>query len=184
MYAVRAILGNIISMVLTMRQVTIAIAALLISPLVPAAPAQHSGDAAREQAVEALLYHQVVHDDGISLGLVTDPRGVDFRSYLTQILSKLKPRWGETWPVSSGDGDPRRVVIEGAISRDGTLSKLVFRSPSLRSVGGALGVDRESLPDLRRIAAALSSANPLPPLSGDFKGDEIIVQFTFTPKRR
>jgi hypothetical protein len=172
-------------MVLTMRQVTIAIPALLISLLPPAAQAQQSGSAAeRDQAVEALLYHQVVHDDGISLGLVTDPKGVDFKSYLAQILSKLRPRWGETWPASSEDGDPRRVVVEGAISRDGTLSKLVFRSPSLRSVGGALGVDRESLPDLRRIVAALSSANPLPPLSSDFKGDEIIVQFTFTPKRR
>jgi hypothetical protein len=170
-------------MVLTVRQVTIAMAALLISPL-PAIQAQQSGAAARDQAVEALLYHQVVHDDGVSLGLVTDPQGVDFRQYLTQILSKLKPRWGDAWAASSGDGDPRRVVIEGALSRDGTLSKLVFRSPSLRSVGGALGVDRESLPDLRKIVAALSSANPLPPLSGDFKGDEILVQFTFTPKRR
>jgi hypothetical protein len=78
----------------------------------------------------------------------------------------------------------RRVVVEGAISHDGTLSKLVFISPSLRSVGGALGVDRESLRNLRKIVAALSSANPLPPLSGDFKGEQIIVQFTFTPKRR
>jgi len=76
------------------------------------------------------------------------------------------------------------VVIEGAISHDGTLSKLVFRTRSLRSVGGALGIDRESLPDLRKIAAALTSANPLPPLSSDFKGDEIIVQFIFTPRRR
>jgi hypothetical protein len=167
-----------------MRQATIAIAALLILPLPPAAPAQQSGAAARDQAVETLLYHQVVHDDGISLGLVTDPKGVDFTSCLEQILAKLKPRWGETWPASSADGDPRRVVIEGAISRDGTLSKLVFITPSLRSVGGALGVDRESLPDLRKIAAALTSANPLPPLPGGFKGDEIIVQFTFTPKHR
>ncbi len=87
----------IISMVRTMRQVTIAIVALLISPLPPAAQAQQSGAAARDRAVEAILYHQVVHDDGISLGLVTDPQGVDFRQYLTQILSKLKPRWGQTW---------------------------------------------------------------------------------------
>ena len=99
-------------------------------------------------------------------------------------MAKLKPLWGETWPASSADGDPRRVVIEGTISHDGSLSKLVFITPSLRSVGGALGVDRESLPDLRKIAAALTSANPLPPLSGDFKGEQIIVQFTFTPKRR
>ena len=72
----------IISMVRTMRQATIAIAALLIFPVPPAAQSQQSGAAARDQAVEALLYHQVVHDDGISLGLVTDPKGVDFTSYL------------------------------------------------------------------------------------------------------
>jgi hypothetical protein len=170
-------------MVRMTRQKMIAVAAILIFSL-PVVPAQQSGAASRDQAVEALLYHQVVHDDGVSLGLVTDPKGVDFTPYLAQVLSKLKPRWGVTLLAASGDGDPRRVVVEGAISRDGTLSKLVFRSPSLRSVGGALGVDRESLPDLRKIVAALSSANPLPPLSSDFKGDEIIVQFTFAPKRR
>jgi hypothetical protein len=173
----------IISMVRRMRQALIAAIATLLIFLSPSTHAQQSGAAARDQAVEEVLYHQVAHDDGVSLGLVTNPQGVDFRPYLKQILAKLKPRWGEIW-ASFGEGDPRRVVVEGAISHDGTLSKLVFRSPSLRSVGGALGVDRESLPGLRRIAAALSSANPLPPLSSDFIGDEIIVQFIFAPKRR
>ena len=135
-----------------MRNAMIAIAALLISPLLIAQDQQVAGT-------------QIVRDDNVSLGLVSDPQGVDFRPYLTGILSTLKAN-------VRGSGGSQRIVIEGAILHNGSLARLVFISRS-----GSDTLDRAAV-------TILSSANPFPPLSKDFKGDRIILQFTFAANTR
>jgi hypothetical protein len=160
-----------------MRSETIAVAALLISPLLTAQGQQSSGQRI-ENRIERPLYHQVVRNDGAGLGLMTEPGDVDFRPYFTAILAKLKNNGYQSWLGWSGD--PRPVVIEAVILHDGSIARLGFIPPPIRSPREALTNERAPH-DAGAYKAAINSVRPFLALPDEFKGDRIIVHFEFRP---
>jgi TonB family protein len=104
---------------------------------------------------------------GSAVELLSDPLGVDFRPYLTQILASVRRNWFAVIPESAKLGRGGRVQIQFAISRDGRVPRLVIASPS-----GAEALDRAAV-------AGISASNPFPPLPGEFRGEQVRLQFTF-----
>jgi TonB family protein len=103
-----------------------------------------------------------------SLELLSDPAGVDFRPYLVGILSSIRRNWFAVMPQSVKLGQQGKVVIQFAISRDGSVPKLVIASPS-----GALALDRAAV-------AGVSASTPFPPLPTGFRGLNVRLQLVFT----
>jgi TonB family protein len=104
---------------------------------------------------------------GSSLEMLSDPKGVDFKPYLIQILASVKRNWQSVIPESARMGRRGRVVIQFAINRDGSVPKLVIATPS-----GTDALDRAAV-------AGISATNPFPPLPAEFTGDNIRLQFVF-----
>jgi TonB family protein len=104
---------------------------------------------------------------GSAVELLSDPLGVDFRPYLTQILASVRRNWFAVIPESAKLGRSGRVQIQFAISRDGRVPRLVIASPS-----GAEALDRAAV-------AGISASNPFPPLPAEFRGEQVRLQFTF-----
>ena len=105
---------------------------------------------------------------GSSLELLSDPMGVDFRPYLIRILATVRRNWYAVIPESARLGMVRgRVAIQFIIVRQGSVSKLVIASAS-----GHEALDRAAV-------AGISASNPFPPLPGEFRGDQVRLQFTF-----
>ena len=105
---------------------------------------------------------------GSNLELLSDPRGVNFRPYLTRILTIVKLNWHAVIPESARLGLNRgNVSLQFSISRDGTVPKLVIFHSS-------------GVPELDRAAvASISASNPFPPLPGEFTGQMVRLQFKF-----
>ena len=104
---------------------------------------------------------------GSSLELQSDPMGVDFRPYLIRVLSAVKRNWLAVVPESARLGRRGKVVIQFAISKEGTVPKLVIAVPS-----GAEALDRAAV-------AGISASNPFPPLPAEFRGSVIRLQLNF-----
>jgi len=104
---------------------------------------------------------------GSSLELLSDPRGVDFKPYLVQVLASVKRNWLAVLPESVRMGRRGRVVVQFVINRDGSVPKLVIATPS-----GADALDRAAV-------AGISATNPFPPLPDEFRGDQVRQQFVF-----
>jgi len=102
------------------------------------------------------------------LQLLSDPKGVDFRPYLIRVLAAVRRNWFAVMPESVRMGRRGRVQIQFAISRDGSVPKLVIASPS-----GADALDRAAV-------AGISASNPFPPLPVEFQGDQVRLQLTFS----
>jgi TonB family protein len=109
---------------------------------------------------------------GSSLELVSDPMGVDFRPYLTRVLAAVRRNWYAVIPESARLGRTGKVVIQFAISKDGSVPKLVIAEPS-----GADPLDRAAV-------AGISASNPFPPLPPEFRGSQIRLQLAFDYKTR
>lgn len=103
-----------------------------------------------------------------SLELLSDPLGVDFKPYLIRILAAVKRNWLVIIPESARMGRTGRVQVQFAISRDGSVPKLVIAMPS-----GTDALDRAAV-------AGISASTPFPPLPSDFRGAQVRLQFTFT----
>jgi TonB family protein len=99
--------------------------------------------------------------------LTTDTMGVDFKPYLVTILASVRRNWLAILPESARMGRRGRVQVQFAISRDGSVPKLVISSGS-----GAEALDRAAV-------AGISASNPFPPLPSEFQGPQIRLQFTF-----
>lgn len=104
---------------------------------------------------------------GSNLELLSDPMGVDFRPYLLQILATVRRNWFAVMPESAKLGRRGKVAIQFAIARNGSIPKLVIAQQS-----GADALDRAAV-------TGISMSHPFPPLPGEFKGDQIRLQFTF-----
>jgi TonB family protein len=104
---------------------------------------------------------------GSSLELQSDPMGVDFKPYLIRVLSAVKRNWLAVVPESARLGRRGKVVIQFAISKDGSVPKLVIAIPS-----GAEALDRAAV-------AGISASNPFPPLPAEFKGSVVRLQLNF-----
>lgn len=105
---------------------------------------------------------------GSALELLSDPRGVDFRPYLIQVLATVRRNWYAVIPESARLGISRGLVtIQFAIVRDGVVSKLV--------IAGSSGVS----PLDRAAVAGISASNPFPPLPANYGGKDVRLQFEF-----
>lgn len=104
---------------------------------------------------------------GSSLELQSDPMGVDFKPYLIRVLSAVKRNWMAVVPESARLGRRGKTVIQFAISKDGSVPKLVIAIPS-----GAEALDRAAV-------AGISASNPFPPLPAEFRGSVIRLQLNF-----
>ncbi|HUS07448.1 MAG TPA: TonB family protein [Bryobacteraceae bacterium] len=107
---------------------------------------------------------------GSSIELLSDPMGVDFWPYLVKVLSAVRRNWYAVIPESAKMGRGGKVIIQFAISRDGSVPKLVIAVPS-----GAEPLDRAAV-------AGISASNPFPPLPPEFRGKQIALQFAFNYK--
>lgn len=104
---------------------------------------------------------------GSAVELLSDPEGVDFWPYLVKVLSTVRRNWFSVIPESARFGRQGRTVIQFAISRDGSVPKLVIATPA-----GAEALDRAAV-------AAISASNPFVPLPAEYKGSQIRLQFVF-----
>jgi len=102
-----------------------------------------------------------------NLELKSDPMGVDFRPYMTQILAAIRRNWFAVYPEAARLGQRGQVVLQFAIAKQGLVTKVIFSGAS-----GAKALDQSAV-------AAISASNPLPPLPREFKGDRIVLQMTF-----
>jgi TonB family protein len=104
---------------------------------------------------------------GSALELKSDPLGVDFRPYLTQILATIRRNWYAVMPSSVGLGRRGKVGLLFSISRTGGVDKVTWAFQS-----GSDPLDRAAV-------ASISASNPFPPLPREFKGDRIVLQLNF-----
>ena len=105
---------------------------------------------------------------GSTLELLSDPKGVDFRPYLIQVLAAVRRNWFAVIPESARLGMARgRVAIQFIIAQDGMVPKLVI-------------ADASGTPHLDRAAVAgISASVPFQPLPSEFSGKEIRLQLVF-----
>ncbi len=130
-------------------------------------PRQAVGDGAGGIASPARLPSRPSHS-GSRLELLSDPRGVDFRPYLTQLLAAVRRNWLAVIPESARLGMSQgRTLIQFSVARGGAVPKLVIAKSS-----GSSALDRAAV-------AGISASNPFPPLPGEYLGGDIRLQFTF-----
>lgn len=103
-----------------------------------------------------------------NLQLLSDPKGVDFKPYMIQVLAAVRRNWLAILPDSARLGRRGRVIIQFAIDRSGAVPKVVIAEPT-----GTDALDRAAV-------AAISASVPLPPLPSDYKGDQIRLQLAFS----
>ncbi len=111
---------------------------------------------------------------GSNLELLSDPKGVDFRPYLMQVLAAVRRNWLTVIPESAKLGRRGRVSIQFAIAKSGVVNKVVFVQNS-----GTDALDRATV-------AGVEMSNPFPPLPSEYKGERVVLQFNFAynmPKR-
>jgi len=99
--------------------------------------------------------------------LLSDPMGVDFRPYLTQILTIVRRNWFAVMPESVRLGMTGKVAVQFAVAKSGAVTKVVYASQS-----GNRALDQAAV-------TAISMSNPFPALPGNFRGDRIVLQFNF-----
>ncbi len=105
---------------------------------------------------------------GSQIELLSDPQGVDFRPYLIQVLAAVRRNWFAVIPESARlGGRPGRVAVQFAISKNGSVPKLV--------IAGGSGTDSFD----RAAVAGISASNPFPPLPSEFRGDQVRLQLVF-----
>ncbi|MBY0503351.1 MAG: TonB family protein [Bryobacteraceae bacterium] len=105
---------------------------------------------------------------GSQIELLSDPQGVDFRPYLIQVLAAVRRNWFAVIPESARlGGRPGRVSVQFAISKNGSVPKLVIAGGS-----GTESFDRAAV-------AGISASNPFPPLPSEFRGDQVRLQLVF-----
>ena len=101
------------------------------------------------------------------LQLLSDPMGADFRPYLLQILQTVRRNWFAVMPESAKLGRRGTVLLQFAIAKDGTVTKVVVATTS--------NVD----PLDRAAVASISMSNPFAPLPVEFRGNVVRLQLTF-----
>ena len=94
---------------------------------------------------------------GSALELKSDPLGVDFRPYLTQILQTIRRNWYAVMPESVKLGRRGKVGLLFAITKSGGVSKVTWAGQS-----GVEALDRAAV-------AAISASNPFPPLPPELR---------------
>lgn len=99
--------------------------------------------------------------------LLSDPMGVDFKPYLIRVLATVKRNWFAVYPESARLGLRGTVALKFWVDRVGQVPHLEIAMPS-----GATALDRAAV-------ASISASVPLPSLPTEFKGKQIVLQFSF-----
>ncbi|MEI9971639.1 MAG: TonB family protein [Ignavibacteriota bacterium] len=97
--------------------------------------------------------------------LLSDPKGVDFKPYLAQVLASVKRAWYVILPKNGHRG---YVSVQFAIQRDGTVRKVAFAQQT-----GDSSMDNTAV-------MAISQAGPFGPLPVQYTEGEIHVQMNFS----
>jgi TonB family protein len=105
---------------------------------------------------------------GSAIELKSDPMGVDFRPYLTQILATIRRNWYGLMPETVELGDHGKVGLLFAIAKGGDVTKVTWAFQS-----GSESLDKAAV-------AAISASNPFPPLPAEYKGERVVLQLNFT----
>ena len=105
-------------------------------------------------------------NDCSALQLLSDPKNVDFKPYLLQVLAMVKKNWMAVIPDSARLGRKGVVVLRFVIDRQGAVPSLEFTTPS--------GTDFD-----RAAVAGISASVPFPPLPAEYQGDQIRLQMAF-----
>jgi TonB family protein len=100
--------------------------------------------------------------------LLSDPKGVDFRPYLIQVVTAVRRNWFAVMPESARMGRRGTVLIQFIIDKRGGVPKLVIADSS-----GIEAFDRAAV-------AGVSASTPFLPLPAEYKGDQIRLQLAFT----
>jgi TonB family protein len=102
-----------------------------------------------------------------SLELLSDPKGVDFRPYLLQVLASVRRNWFAVYPESARMGLRGKVEAQFVIAKDGSVPKLV--------------IVLHSIPALERAAVAgIDASHPFPPFPSEYSGDRVVLKLTFS----
>ncbi len=105
-------------------------------------------------------------NDCSALQLLSDPKNVDFKPYLLQVLAMVKKNWMTVIPDSARLGRKGVVVLKFIIDRRGAVPSLEYVSQS--------GNDFD-----RAAVAGISASVPFPPLPSEYQGDQIHLQMAF-----
>jgi TonB family protein len=116
---------------------------------------------------EAVIQPRAPGSQASNWELLSDPMGVDFKPYLTRLLSQVRRSWFAVWPESAKMGRSGRVAVQIRVGRNGEVLKVVFAQQS-----GVDALDRAAI-------AGISAASPFAPLPSEFRGSEIRIQLNF-----
>lgn len=102
-----------------------------------------------------------------ALQLLSDPKNVDFKPYLLQVLAMVKKHWLGVIPDSARLGRKGVVVVRFIIDRHGAVPNLEIASP-------------ETPNDFNQASiAGISASVPFPPLPAEYQGEQIHLQMAF-----
>ncbi len=104
-----------------------------------------------------------------SLDVLSDTMGVDFGPYLARVKHDVQMNWYDLVPESARSPlfKQGKVAIQFAILKDGRVSAMQLAGSS-----NDVALDRAAW-------GGINGSNPFPPLPTDFKGDYLLLRFTF-----
>jgi TonB family protein len=106
---------------------------------------------------------------GNAVTILTPTEGVDFNSYITRLVARVKQNWYTVMPESAYMGDKGIVAITFRINRDGSFPGENF---NLERTSGKDPLDTAAM-------SAIRTTNPFDPLPPQFKGPYIELRFIF-----
>jgi TonB family protein len=104
-----------------------------------------------------------------ALDVLSDTMGVDFGPYLARVKHDVQINWYDLIPESARSPifKQGRVAIQFAILKDGRVSSMQRIETS-----NDVALDRAAW-------GGINGSNPFPPLPSDFKGEYLLLRFTF-----
>ncbi|MGA9250238.1 MAG: TonB family protein, partial [Candidatus Acidiferrales bacterium] len=106
---------------------------------------------------------------GNNVTILTPTEGVDFNSYITRLVARVRQNWYAVMPESAYMGDKGVVAITFRINHDGSFPSENF---NLERTSGKDPLDTAAM-------SAIRTTNPFDPLPPQFKGPFIELRFIF-----
>ncbi|HKW87388.1 MAG TPA: TonB C-terminal domain-containing protein [Candidatus Acidoferrales bacterium] len=106
---------------------------------------------------------------GAGVQILTPTEGVDFSSYITRLLARVKQNWEAVMPVSAQMGEKGVVALQFHIMRNGDLPST---EPFLVRTSGENALDGAA-------RSAITASNPFEPLPQAFSGPYIELRIIF-----
>jgi hypothetical protein len=111
--------------------------------------------------------------------ILSDTQGVDFGPYVQSVLKAVRKNWHTAIPKSARMKHGK-VVIEFAITKDGSLSRPKVHSFGEKAFGIKLAVTSGDI-DLDRAAwDGITTSDPFPPLPSGFGGQYLALRMSFS----